>query len=141
MQRPRNAILMLGLLLAMPMANADPLPADHPIIGVWRVQVPGTTCEETYQFAANGTSQVTSAQERTESKVDISAAPNAKGFYKWADTVTKSNGKKDCMGETTAVGDTATNYILFLPGADTFLMCAEEQMSTCIGPFVRLKAV
>ena len=48
------------------------------------------------------------------------------GFYKWTDKLVKDNGKKDCSGEITEVGQTATNYVQFHPSGNIFIMCADE---------------
>ena len=42
------------------------------------------------------------------------------------------------MGEVMQVGHEATNYILLHPSRPEFLMCEEERLDTCIGPFRKL---
>ena len=59
----------------------------------------------------------------------------------WVDRVTKQNGRPDCMGDTIEVGHVATNYIVLLPSGTKFMLCAEEDASTCIGPFVRERGI
>jgi hypothetical protein len=41
----------------------------------------------------------------------------------------------------TPPGHESTNYVLLHPDGDQFLMCGDETLNTCIGPFVRLKGV
>src|SRR5438093_3984279 len=97
--------------LAATLAGAGPLRAGHPLIGTWKITFPDGSCEETYLIRPNGTMFITSAEEVAESKFELSDKPSEKGFYKWDDTITKDNGKKDCSGEVTPVGHAATNYI------------------------------
>jgi hypothetical protein len=125
--------------LAATLASAGPLRADHPLIGTWKVTFPDGTCEETYLVRPNGTTFVTSAEEVAESKFELSDKPSEKGFYKWVDTITKDNGKKDCSGEVTQVGHAVTNYIRLHPSGEMCLLCEKEDIDTCIGPFVRVK--
>lgn len=130
------AALLLTFAIATS-AGADPLRQDHPLIGTWKITLPSTTCFETYTVNANATSFVTSAEQVSESSFAISAEPSAKGYYKWVDTIVKDNGRKDCSGEIMIIGHTATNFIRMHPSGTMFLMCEEEKLDTCIGPFVR----
>jgi hypothetical protein len=136
--------LLFGLILslvagALPALAAPSAPAaNHPILGIWRLELPDGSCAETYRFRADGTTLVTSAEEVSESEFDIPATPSAKGFYRLVDRVTKDNGKQDCEGEVTQVGATATNYVRFHPTGTLFLMCASESLESCIGPFRRV---
>jgi hypothetical protein len=119
-------------------AGAAP-PADHPILGIWKLSLPELSCSETYRFRADGTTLVTSAEEVSESEYRIPAKPSARGFYRLDDRIVKDNGKKDCAGAIMKPGTTATNYIRFHPSGALFLMCADETMNTCIGPFERVQ--
>jgi len=125
--------------LAMLSAHAEPLRPDHPMVGAWKITMPGGSCQEIYRIRSDGTTLVTSGEEVSESEFVISDQPSAKGFYKWVDTIKKDNGKTDCLGEITQVGQKATNYILLHPTGDGFLICEEEDIDTCVGPFLRLK--
>lgn len=133
--------LLTGLaacgLLTLAVAHAAPLAPDHPLIGTWKITLPNNGCVETYHVHADGTSLVTSAHEVSESEFEISAQPSEKGFYKWVDKIVKDNGKPDCSGQVTQAGHVATNYILLRRDGQLFLMCEEEDLNTCIGPFVR----
>lgn len=131
----------LGLLFALcsTAACATPPAANHPILGIWRLTMADGSCYETYRFRGDGTSLVTSAQEVSESEYAIPATPSEKGFYKLEDKIVKDNGKQDCSGEVMKVGTRATNFVLFHPSGEIFLMCASESMDTCIGPFERVR--
>jgi hypothetical protein len=130
-------LLMLGM--AGEAACAAPLPSrHHPLLGIWKLDLPEVGCSETYHFRGDGTSLVTSAQEVSESQFEVPDKPSAKGFYKLQDTIVKDNGKKDCAGQVTRVGTHATNFLRFHPSGVLFLMCADESMHACIGPFERV---
>ena len=131
-------------LLAIPSAQAAPLApvapvANHPILGIWRLALPELHCVETYRFRGDGTTLVTSKDEISESEFRIPDKPSAKGFYKLEDRVVKDNGKKDCSGEIMKVGTRATNFLRFHPSGALFLMCSDETMEACIGPFERVE--
>jgi hypothetical protein len=112
--------------------------SGHPILGIWQLRVPDAACTETYRFRGDGTSLVTSRQEVSESEYHVPAQPDAKGFYALDDRVVKNNGKEDCSGETGKVGAAVRNYLRFHPSGDMFLMCFQETMGSCIGPFRRV---
>ena len=138
----RLLILVLSGTLAALAAisvSAASLRTDHPIIGTWKIELPDSSCHEVYHIRRDGTMIVTSAEEISESEFTISDRPGAKGFYKWVDRVTKDNGEKDCSGEITEAGHAATNYVLFNPSQDQFVLCEDDTGEACIGPFIRLK--
>jgi hypothetical protein len=132
--------LPMFLLVATQFARAAPPepPPHHPILGIWKLALPEIGCLETYRFRGDGTSLVTSAEEISESEFRIPAQPSSKGFYKLEDRIVKDNGKKDCVGQITKVGTKATNFLRFHPSGALFLMCADETMDSCIGPFERV---
>jgi len=133
----RSALLCAALAGAHATAAAPP--ADHPILGIWKLSIPDLGCSETYRFRGDGTTLVTSAEEVSESEYRIPDKPSAKGFYRLDDRVVKDNGKKDCAGVIMKPGTKATNFIRFHPSNAIFLMCADESMQTCIGPFERVQ--
>src|SRR4051812_5876176 len=132
--------LLVGSLLAVQGAAAEPTePApNHPILGIWVLALPDIGCSETYHFRGDGTSLITSAKEVSETEFLIPPKPSAKGFYKLEDRIVKDNGKQDCSGEVMKVGTRATNFVRFHPSGTLFLMCADESMQSCIGPFERM---
>jgi hypothetical protein len=125
-------------LMALPAVAAPPA-ANHPILGIWKLSLPELRCSETYRFRGDGTTLVTSAEEVSESEYSIPDKPSAKGFYKLQDRIVKDNGKKDCAGEIMKVGTQATNFLRFHPSGSLFLMCSDETMQACIGPFERIE--
>jgi hypothetical protein len=134
------ALTALPALAGAPMtACAAPVRQDHPYIGIWKITLPDGTCSETYRVRADGSTLVFSHEEVAESTFVIADQPDKQGFYKSVDTLVKDNGKPDCAGQITKPGRSVTNYLLFHPGGDMFLMCVERSMERCIGPFVRVE--
>ena len=131
------AVLALGSWALAQDVRRTTLPRGHPLIGTWGIDVPGTGCHESYTFHPNGTTSITSGEERGETEFEMAAEPSAKGFYRWVDRVLKDNGKPDCTGQIARAGQVATNYLLVDPTGRQFVMCAAEDLSTCIGPFER----
>lgn len=136
--RISGLIVFLAVGTSGPLAAPLPPAQNHPIVGIWRLALPEARCAEVYRFRPDGTTLVTSAEEVSESEYQIPAEPSPKGFYRLTDTVVKDNGKQDCAGEIMKVGSKATHFILFHPSGALFLMCADESMETCIGPFHRV---
>jgi hypothetical protein len=147
--RPLTGLLFLAACAA-PLAAAAAAPAaraaaaapsaSHPLLGIWVLSIPQLGCSETYHFRGDGTTLVKSAQEVSESEFTVAEKPSAKGFYRLEDRIVKDNGKQDCSGEIMQVGTRATNYLRFHPSGGRFVMCKEESMEACIGPFERLPA-
>ncbi|MFC5548574.1 hypothetical protein [Massilia aerilata] len=142
--RPLSGLLIVSAALAAPLAAAAAPPpspsASHPLLGIWILSIPQLGCSETYHFRGDGTTLVKSAAEVSESEFTVAEKPSAKGFYKLEDRVVKDNGKQDCSGEVMQIGTRATNYLRFHPSGARFVMCREESMEACIGPFERMPA-
>nr|WP_315392084.1 hypothetical protein [uncultured Duganella sp.] len=119
--------------------RAAPVRHDHPFIGTWKITLPDGACSETYRVRGDGSTLVFSNEEVAESTFVIADKPDKDGFYKAVDTIVKDNGKPDCTGQITKPGRSVTNYLLFHPGGDMFLMCVDRNMQRCIGPFVRVE--
>jgi len=113
-----------------------PLPSSHPLLGLWRIDLQNG-CFEEYALRADGTKLSQSGEERNESVFEISEVPSANGFYRWADKITKNNGKPDCGGSTTDVGHVAVNFIRLHPSGERFLLCEAEDMKSCFAEFYR----
>ena len=131
---------LLALICTTAMAQEvkrTPLPANHPVVGTWRIELPEEKCYESYQIRADGTVRVTSGAEQSESIFEISAEPTAAGFYKWTDKIVKDNGKPDCGGDVMAVGHVSVNFIALHRSGRMFLLCEREDLEACIGPFIR----
>ena len=142
--RPLTGLLIVSAALAAPFAAAAAPPpspsASHPLLGIWILSIPQLGCSETYHFRGDGTTLVKSAQEVSESEFTVAEKPSAKGFYKLEDRIVKDNGKQDCSGEVMQIGTRATNYLRFHPSGARFVMCQDESMQACIGPFERMQA-
>lgn len=138
-----TAVAALSLLCPGPAFSQNlkrtPIPAHHPFVGEWRVEVPGTHCHELRRIKPDGSFQVWSGQETSENEFEISASPGKGGFYKLVDKIVKDNGKPDCMGEVMERGHVASNFILFDPSGDKFMMCEAADIKTCFGTFIRQK--
>lgn len=140
---PRFALLLAAAAVAAAV-HAQPKPrapsASHPLLGIWTLSIPQLACSETYHFRGDGTSLVKSKEEVSESEFTVAEKPSAKGFYKLEDRIVKDNGKQDCSGEIMKVGERFTNYVRFHPSGARFVLCQDESMETCIGPFERAPA-
>jgi len=132
------ASIAAGAVLAAAALGAPPAPT-HPILGSWQFMLPGGECSETDYFRRDGTYQVTSGEEISESEYEITALPNEKGFYKLVDTIVKDNGRTDCLGQVAEIGHKATNFIFIHPSGQTLIVCKSEAMATCFGPVRRLQ--
>ena len=121
-------------------AGAAAVRPDHPLIGLWRLPYPNSSCAEIYRIDPDGTTLVTSHHEVAESEFVVSDRPNQSGFYKWVDRIVRDNGQKDCAGRITQPGQEMTRYILLHPAGDVFVMCDNDDtaLDTCIGPFIRM---
>lgn len=117
-------------------AHAAPTRADHPLLGVWEWSIPDTRCTERMTVRQDGTSTVTSGQEVSESETRIADQADADGFYEWVDKITKTNGKPDCAGEVTPVGDVSTTYPMLSATGDRMMLCLAKK-GPCFGPYVR----
>jgi hypothetical protein len=150
--RPLTGLLLLAAAIvqsaaasaapaaAPPTARAAAPSASHPLLGIWVLSIPQLGCAETYHFRGDGTTLVKSADEVSESEFTVAEKPSAKGFYKLEDRVVKDNGKQDCSGAVMRIGTRATNYLRFHPSGARFVMCQDESMQACIGPFERMPA-
>lgn len=118
-------------------AEPTPIPAGHPLIGTWRIDLPDRKCHELYEVRPDGTLHVTSGQQVVTSMLTVSAKQSGRGFYQWVDRITAENGKPDCTGAVMEVGHVSTNYVILDAPGKEFLMCTIEDINTCLGPFVR----
>ena len=125
-------------LVATVSAEAAAPSASHPLLGIWILAIPQIGCSETYHFRGDGTTLVKSADEVSESEFTVAEQPSAKGFYRIEDRIVKDNGKQDCSGEIMKPGTRAINFIRFHPSGARFVMCRDETMDACIGPFERV---
>jgi hypothetical protein len=116
---------------------AQPPASGHPIIGTWKVVIPATSCQETWQFRSDGTTHNISGSEESTSDYAITDQPSKNGFFVLDDTITDSNGKPDCSGSKMLVGDRAVVYLL--PTTDgKFMLCAKPHPNSCNALMIRL---
>lgn len=138
------AAVMLAALTATSGVFAEesastPVSSTHPLVGKWRFDIRHLNCFEEYDVRADGIRSAVSGEERNESVYFIPPYPDAAGFYRFTDKIVKNNGKPDCFGSFTPVGDIATTYIVFHRDENQFLLCLEPSFDKCVGPFVRTK--
>jgi hypothetical protein len=110
--------------------------AAHPYVGTWKFALPNG-CVETYINRSDGTHLGFSRDEAIETSFVISEKENVRGFYVLEDTVVKVNGKRDCSGGITPVGDKVKLFVKFNPSRTMMMICANESMNACFGPAVR----
>lgn len=125
-----------------PAPSASEAPArstQHPLVGSWTWRLPGKSCAETYQFRPDGTRTGSSGEEVTQGNYEVSPVPSLLGFYRLVETLSESNGKKDCSGDLhEASADGATRYIQLSPKRDQFIICKAESLKACFGPLKRM---
>ncbi|WP_411883187.1 hypothetical protein [Polaromonas sp. YR568] len=138
------AALLCGAATAQPAKPAAPKsPATatpHPLIGTWSWTLPGKQCSETWRYRADGRRLGTSGEEVTQGDYQVPAQPTSAGFYALTETVTNSNGKRDCSGDLHADGDESVlRFIQFSPKRDQFIVCKTASLEACFGPLKRVE--
>jgi len=114
-------------------------PATHPLVGTWSWTLPGKTCTETWQYRNDGKRLGTSGEEVTQADYQVPAKPTTTGFYPVTETVTNSNGKRDCSGDLHADGDESViRFIQFSPKQDQLIVCKAASLEACFGPLKRV---
>lgn len=127
-----------SLQAAAPPVAIPAAPAQHTVVGNWTWTLPGKQCTETWQYRANGTIQGRSGEEVTQSRYEVSPVPSLLGFYRLTETVQETNGKRDCSGDLHEVsGAPLTRFIQFSPKQEQLIVCKEESLTACFGPFKR----
>lgn len=126
--------IALACAAAATLGSAKPPSPGHPIVGLWHVL--GSQCTETWDIRADGTTYNLSGPEESYSEYEVSADPGGGGAYVLTDTITKSNGKPDCTGSITAIGDRATVYMLPI-SKDRFKMCINQALTLCVAMLIR----
>ena len=138
-----SILLCCGLTQAQtasPAPAAPPIKAPpHPLVGTWSWTLPGKTCTETWQYRADGNRLGTSGEEVTQGDYQVPAKPTTTGFYPVTETVTSSNGKRDCSGDLHAEGDESViRFIQFSPKQDQLIVCKAASLEACFGPLKRV---
>ena len=133
MKTTRHYLTAALIAIAASAYAQKPLPADHPLLGSWKLTLPGGVCSEIYTFRADGTRVFASGQETGESAFLIAEKPSSKGFYRFVDTIKKTNGKPDCSGQITPIGHESTLFIAFhAKNRDEAVMCRDESLARCV---------
>jgi hypothetical protein len=114
-------------------------PSTHPLIGSWQVSAVDGTCAESHSFGADGRHKSKSSEEESVGEFDVSVGPSGSGYYRLTDTIVQSNGKTDCTGRTTPVGDVATIFIQFGSDRNSYSMCWSENKGSCFAEARRLE--
>lgn len=133
-----SSLLLCGVAQAQTPGHTA-LPANHPLIGDWKLEIPNVACDGMLQVRPDGTTRATSAAQVVEAEVDLSPQPAESGYYKLSEKIVRENGQVNCVGNKIKVGQGGTNYLILNRDGDEFLMCAKEDINTCVGPFVRQK--
>jgi hypothetical protein len=135
------AAFLMGIALSSAASSQDftrtPLPQRHPLLGTWRIELPALKCFEEYEIRPDGTKSSMSGEERSESEFAISPVPGPTGFYKWTDKISKTNGKRDCSGETTRRGHVAVVYVRLQSNGQKLLLCQAEDVKSCFAELLR----
>lgn len=132
--------ISFGLLVALAAtAHAAGRYAGHPVLGTWEFSVPDTRCTEVYFFKDDGTQTFVSGQEVGASRYEISAEPRRDGAYVFTEEITRSNGKPDCLGQTTTPkGEKHSMLLRFTRDGQQMFLCFSAGLDRCIGPFRRI---
>jgi hypothetical protein len=133
-------MLVLAACLLTGTATAGDIKPGHPILGTWKITLPNGCSEvETYHY--DGTVSATSGEETSEAIVEVADDPDASGAYEVVDTITETDGKKDCGGNITPVGDVATVYVHFSHAAEHMWICFDAACKRWFGPYERVAGV
>lgn len=144
----RPSLLSIFLCCGLTQAQtASPAPAApptkataHPLVGTWSWTLPGKTCTETWQYHADGRRLGTSGEEVTQGDYQVPLKPTTTGFYPVTETLTSSNGKRDCSGDLHVEGDESViRFIQFSPKQDQFIVCKAASLEACFGPLKRVQ--
>lgn len=112
----------------------------NPLIGTWEWTNIKNSCNETYIFATDGSSYITSGKETSKASYKISEKPSEKGFYKVTLKIEQDLGGVDCSEETADnTGQEYTNYLSFHPSGNQYVVCEKETTDSCVGPLRKLK--
>ena len=138
-----QALLLATTLCAFSAQAADQAVASttlHPIVSTWSWTLFGGKCRETFQYRADNTMLSTSAGAATQWTYNITASPDAMGFYKLVEKPVKTDGKKDCSGDVVDVaGSEVIKFIQMSPTRDRFIACKDESLDACFGPLGRIR--
>lgn len=137
-----SPLFLAGLMAVCSVASGQSSDKS-PLAGTWQYRPRGTSCTEQYYFRNDGTMMVTSGREVSESEYTLSDEPLPSGFYKFSSKVTQTNGKPDCRGNKTPVGQASSSFLKRQGEGDgeRLILCRAESLQACMGPLVRLKGL
>lgn len=140
MTRLHRCLLLASFAAFTPLLQASGPAAlvKHPLVGTWAWALFGGSCIETLQYRPNRLLLGTSGQEVVEKTYEVSAQPDARGFYTLIETVVRQNDKRDCSDMLhQGPGGQTTRFIQFSPAGDRLLMCESASLTACFGPLTR----
>ena len=126
---PARLLAAVVLAITAGGATADAPPAS-PILGEWDWSSKDGKCREIHAYRADGTATTRSGDEVLEKT--YSAEDYGGGFWIVRETVTASNGGKDCLGATTPVGKQSGFFALPVNGGG-FYTCSSNEGWGCYG--------
>ncbi len=103
---------------------------SSPVAGEWDWNPTQGTCPEIHTYNLNGTASVRSGDEVLEKT--YTATPAAGGMYLVKTVIVATNGGRDCLGKTSAVGATSSVFIQPINGGG-YYTCASEDGMSCYG--------
>ncbi len=134
--------LLVSLLLTVniQVSFASDKAVLNPLVGTWQWVNIKNGCEETYIFAADGSSHITSGAEVSIASYQIADKPSEKGFYKVTLKILEDKGGQDCSEEVNdSTGEEYTNYLQFHPSGNLYVACDKESTDSCVGPLNRAR--
>ena len=130
----RTRIATAALVVA---AAGAALAADaNPVLGSWRWSAKEGNCTERHEYRADGTATTASGEEVLEKKYTIEPYEGGP-FWLYHEEVIASNGGKDCLGATTAVGKQTGMFVLPTNGGG-YYTCTSNEGWGCFGTASRI---
>ncbi len=125
--------IVLPLLLAAALPAAAPA-APSPLLGAWAFTPIEGVCPERHVYREDGTLEVHSGSEvlaKTWTARDL-----GRGMLEVEQVVTATNGGRDCLGATTAVGGRGAVVLMPVNGGGWYT-CAGPDGMQCYGSLRR----
>ncbi len=137
----KKSIAMMAFFCLSPhYVYSKPPSSENPLIGTWEWTNIKNSCNETYIFATDGSSHITSGTETSTASYVLSEKPSEKGFYKVTLKIIKDHGGKDCSEETVDnSGQEYSNFLAFHPSGNQYVVCEKETTDSCVGPLKKVK--
>jgi hypothetical protein len=106
------------------------------ILGTWTWTMPKTKCIITRTYRADGTSQVTNGQKKTEGKFSVRTDRDS-GMQMVIYTVSKDGGGRNCDDESDDT--TGKRYLAYFEtrGSDLTMCIGPERAACLYGPYRR----